>query len=101
MGKAVRFAPSCTLRLFTARTGRKDTLWYNPSDYSAFREECKTVVKLVRLAGVKAVEETGKHTCRGLEHMYSKKLAWDVVVEEKLDQRMHLSSASPDFIAEL
>jgi hypothetical protein len=77
MGKAVRFAPSCTLRLFTAPTARiRDTLWYNPSDYSAFREECKTVLKLGRLAGVKAVDETGKYTCRGLEHMYSRKLAY-------------------------
>jgi hypothetical protein len=110
MGKAVHFAQSCTLRFFTAPTRRtKDTLWYNPSDYSAFREECKTVLKLVRLAGVKAVEETGKYTCRGLEHMYSKKLAylrvdrrneaWDAV---ELAQRLSVSSgASPDFIAEL
>jgi hypothetical protein len=47
--------------------------WYQANDFQSFQEEWKIVKKLVNKLGETAVENTGATTCRGLEHLLSKK----------------------------
>ena len=47
--------------------------WYGADDVQSFRDERKTAIKLSREYGAKEIELSGLATCRGIEHLDSKK----------------------------
>lgn len=49
--------------------------WYVRSDIQSFKEERKQAAKFAATHGVPAVEASGRATCRGLEHMTSRRMS--------------------------
>lgn len=59
--------------------------WYGAAEIQSFKDERKIAMKLANEFGKEAVETSGRATCRGVEHLESKKL-----LKEKC-QRQHLA----------
>ena len=47
--------------------------WYGPADIQSFRDERKIAIKLTKEFQLEDIERSGLATCRGIEHLHSKK----------------------------
>jgi hypothetical protein len=95
--KSVQWASSCSLRLFKMRSEHNQfDAWYQPNNYKSFKENCRTIARLAQRIGSESVENQMNDSCRGLEHLVSKRRAavrvyrrnivWDVVFDEQDSQ---------------
>jgi hypothetical protein len=108
--KKVQWYPTYTAkRIGIPDDDEKKNIWYQKQDFKQFREDCERIMGLVREVGAKTVEMSNTCSCKGLEHLFSKKRAqlrldrrrqaWDAVLEEQEEQRRRPISRS-DIIAE-
>jgi hypothetical protein len=95
--KSVKWASTCSLRLFRMPSDQQQfDAWYQPNDYTSFKNNCKSIARLAQEIGTESVENQLNDSCRGLEHLVSKRRAevrfcrryvvWDVVLDEQDSQ---------------
>ena len=77
--KRVQWKQSCKLRYFEMPTIEDiNNSWYDEDDYSNFKAERKMARELVTELGEEAIEDFGRVTCRGIEHILSKPRADEI-----------------------
>ena len=80
--KTVTWKNTCNIRTYTTEMAHQDRFnaWYQPTDYSKFKTNCKKICQLAREFGIDRVEKKlSNETCFGLERMITREASTLVV----------------------